>query len=81
MANWHIGEHFHYETARPPNVSHKLYGTACQKELEEADNTTTKAREYIVSCQTSLCVSPHNMACSSGKLMQKGVIMAPFLHV
>lgn len=33
MANWHIGEHFYYETASHPNVSHKLYGTACQKIL------------------------------------------------
>lgn len=46
MANWHIGEHFHYETARPPNVSHKLYGTACQKGLEEADNTTQGPKQY-----------------------------------
>ena len=29
------------------------------------DNTTTKAKEHIVSCQASQCVSPHNMACSS----------------
>ena len=34
--------------------------------LKGLDNTTTKARECIVSCQTSLCVSPHNMPCSSG---------------
>ena len=58
MAYWHIGEHFHYETARPPNVSHKLYGTACQKGLEEADNTTQGQRQYDDKGQRIHCLMP-----------------------